>query len=54
MDIYQIMLPTKICFGVGSIDTISDEVSKLAVKHVLIVTDPGVYEAGLVDPAFGQ
>ena len=50
MDIYQIMLPMKVCFGVGSLDTIGDEASKLAAKHALIVTDPGVYQAGLVDP----
>ncbi|GAJ07615.1 unnamed protein product, partial [marine sediment metagenome] len=49
VDIYQIMLPVKVCFGVGSLDTIGDEASKLAVKHALIVTDPGVYKAGLAD-----
>ena len=49
MDIYQIMLPVKVCFGVGSLDTLGDEANKLAVKHALIVTDPGVYKAGLAD-----
>ncbi len=54
MEIYQIMLPRKIRFGVGSLDTIGDEANKLAVKHALIVTDPGVYKAGLVDPVKEQ
>ena len=48
--IYQIMLPGTIRFGVGCLDTIGDEASKLRAKHALIVTDPGVYKAGLVDP----
>ncbi|UCC90321.1 MAG: iron-containing alcohol dehydrogenase [Dehalococcoidia bacterium] len=47
--IYQIMLPGKIRFGVGSLDTLGDEATKLAAKQVLIVTDPGVYQAGLAD-----
>jgi len=48
--IYQITLPDKICFGVGSLDAIGDEANKLAAKHALIVTDPGVYKAGLIEP----
>ncbi len=47
--IYQIMLPRKVRFGVGALDTIGDEANKLAAKHALIVTDPGVYKAGLAD-----
>ena len=54
MDIYQIILPMKIRFGVGSLDTLGDEAGKLAVKRVLIITDPGVYKAGLVDPVKEQ
>jgi len=46
---YQIMVPGKIRFGVGSLDAIGDEANKLAATHALIVTDPGVYKAGLVD-----
>ncbi len=48
--IYQIVLPRKIRFGVGSLDTIGDEANKLAAKRALIVTDPGVYKAGVTDP----
>ena len=47
--IYQIMLPGKVRFGVGALDTIGDEANKLAAKHALIVTDPGVYKAGIAD-----
>jgi len=47
MDIYHIMLPRKIRFGVGCLDTIGDEAKELAAEHAIIITDPGVYEAGL-------
>ena len=50
MDIYQIMLPRKIRFGVGCLDTIGDEAKELAAEHALIITDPGVYKTGLVYP----
>ena len=48
MDIYQVTLPGKVCFGVGSIGRIKDEAAKLGARRALIVTDPGVYKAGLV------
>ena len=48
------MLPGKIRFGVGSLDTIGDEATKLAAKRALIITDPGVYQAGLIDPVKEQ
>jgi len=54
MDTYQIMLPDKIRFGVGCIDTLGNEVKELAAKHAIIITDPGVYQAGLVDPVKEQ
>lgn len=37
----------KIVMGLGSIDTIGDEVKRRGVKNVLIVTDKGVIAAGL-------
>jgi len=49
MDTYQIMLPDKIRFGVGCIDTLGNEAKELAAKRALIITDPGVYQAGLAD-----
>jgi len=39
---------------VGALDTLGDEAGKLGSKRVLIVTDPGVYKAGLVDPVKEQ
>jgi len=52
--VYQIMLPGKIRFGVGVLNTLGDEATRLAAKRVLIVTDPGVYQAGLIDPVKEQ
>lgn len=52
--VYQIILPGKIRFGVGALNTLGDEATKLAAKRVLIVTDPGVYQAGLIDPVKEQ
>ena len=49
MDIYRLMFPGKIIFGVGALDALGDEANRLAAKHALIITDPGVYQAGLVD-----
>ena len=54
MDTYQVMLPDKIRFGVGCIDTLGNEAKELAAKHAIIITDPGVYQAGLVDPVKEQ
>ena len=49
MDSYQIMLPRKIRFGVGCLNTIADEARELGAQRALIVTDPGVYRAGLTE-----
>ena len=49
MDIYRLMFPGKIIFGVGALDALGDEAKRLAVKRALIITDPGVYQAGLAD-----
>jgi len=51
MDSYQIMLPRKILFGAGCLDRIADEARQLGARRALIVTDPGVYQAGLTEPA---
>jgi alcohol dehydrogenase class IV len=47
METYEIMLPGKVYFGVGSQDIVGDEAARLGAKRALIVTDPGVYQAGL-------
>ena len=52
--VYQIILPGKIRFGVGALNTLGDEATRLAAKRVLIITDPGVYQAGLIDPVKEQ
>jgi alcohol dehydrogenase class IV len=49
-DTYQVTLPGKVCFGAGSLNIINAEARKLGTRHSLIVTDAGVYQAGLVDP----
>ncbi len=50
MDIYEIRVPGKVRFGVGSTETMGEEATKLGAKRALIVTDPGVYQAGVTDP----
>ena len=50
MDTYQVTLPGKVCFGVGSISLIKDEALKLGARRALIVTDAGVHQAGLTKP----
>lgn len=49
MSINQINTPTKIYYGEGSLSKIAEEVDKLVVRRSLIVSDPGVYGAGLVE-----
>lgn len=51
---YQIIVPEIIRFGVGALSTLADEVNELGVKKALIVTDPGVYQSGLVVPVKEQ
>jgi len=48
--IYQVMVPKTIRFGVGALHTLGDEAGKLEAQKALIITDPGVYQAGLVNP----
>jgi len=50
MNTYQVMLPARVVFGVGSLDILGDEAGKVGAGNALIVTDPGVYKAGLIDP----
>ncbi len=51
---YQITLPRIICFGVGALNTIGDEASRLGVKRALIVTDRAVCRSGLTQPVKDQ
>ncbi len=47
---YQITGPQVIRFGAGTLNTLSDEATRVKAKKALIVTDPGVNQAGLVKP----
>lgn len=54
MAIYQVLFPAAIRFGVGALDTLGGEAEKLGARRALIVTDPGVYAAGIVDSVMEQ
>ncbi len=47
---HQFEVPTAIKHGIGSIRHIGKEVKNLGVSKVLLVTDPGIFNAGVVDP----
>ncbi|NWO14423.1 MULTISPECIES: iron-containing alcohol dehydrogenase [Virgibacillus] len=43
-------IPTTIKHGIDSIQSIGNEVKQLGVSKALLVTDPGIYEAGVTQP----
>ncbi|MFB4165149.1 iron-containing alcohol dehydrogenase [Alteribacillus sp. JSM 102045] len=43
-------IPTAIKHGIGSIKYIGEEVKSLGANKVLLVTDPGIYKAGVINP----
>ena len=45
---FKYEMPTKIVFGNGVVDKTGEEVQRLGVKKVLITTDQGVKEAGIL------
>lgn len=45
---YNYSLPTKIIFGLNSIERVSYEMEKLNAKKALIITDKGIIKAGIV------
>ncbi|MCY8231261.1 iron-containing alcohol dehydrogenase [Priestia endophytica] len=47
---HQFEIPTAIKHGIGAISHLGEEVKKLGVSKALLVTDPGIYNAGVVDP----
>ncbi|MCK4898656.1 MAG: iron-containing alcohol dehydrogenase, partial [Anaerolineales bacterium] len=53
MQPFSFQVPTKVVFGAGSVKDVSSEVEALNAKHVMIVTDPGIVKAGLVDKVTG-
>ena len=48
VDVFRI--PTRILFGRGVSQRVAEPLEQLGVKRVLVVTDPGVMKAGLVEP----
>jgi len=50
MNSYEIKVPGKVRFGDGCTATIGEEAVKIGVKRALIVTDPGVYRTGAIEP----
>jgi len=47
---FHFRIPTEVYFGVGVAETIGERVARMRAKSPFIVTDPGVREAGIVDP----
>jgi alcohol dehydrogenase class IV len=46
---FQVRCPSRVIFGLNSVNQIGLEMKRVGVKNGLIVTDRGVYEAGLLD-----
>ena len=46
---FEFKLPTRILFGVNLVDSLGEEVKALGIRRVLLVTDEGVVNAGLLD-----
>jgi len=51
MNIRSFQIPTVMKHGLGAINTLADEVRSLRVRRPLIVTDPGIVKAGLLERA---
>lgn len=43
-------IPTVIKHGIGAVKHVGKEVGALGVSKALLVTDPGIYKAGVADP----
>lgn len=50
MKSFSFQLPTRIEFGCGVSETVGDEAKGLGGSRALVVTDPGIRSAGLVEP----
>jgi len=46
---FEFKLPTRILFGVNLVDSLGEEVKALGMQRVLLVTDRGVVDAGLLE-----
>jgi len=43
-------VPTAIKHGIGAVKEVGQEVKQLGVSKALLVTDPGIYDAGVTSP----
>ena len=48
-NIFEFFTPKKILFGPGTVAQLGDEIKRFNSKRALLVTDPGVVGAGLLD-----
>ena len=46
---FEFKLPTRVLFGVNLVDSLGEEVKALGIQRLLLVTDKGVVNAGLLD-----
>ncbi|SET11115.1 alcohol dehydrogenase [Natronincola peptidivorans] len=49
MQAFSFELPTRIEYGIGSVHQLGEELKKLKVNKVMIVTDEGIVKAGLIE-----
>src|SRR5690625_3435198 len=50
LNFHTFEVPTTIKHGIGSIKYVGEEIKNLGAEKVLLVTDPGIYEAGVTKP----
>src|SRR5699024_7713935 len=50
LNFHTFEVPTTIKHGIGSIKNDGEEVKQLGANKVLLVTDPGIYQAGVTKP----
>lgn len=50
LDAFKFRIPTEVHFGSGIAETLGNHVVKLGARAPFIVTDPGVRQAGIVEP----
>ncbi|SFS59023.1 iron-containing alcohol dehydrogenase [Marininema halotolerans] len=50
MDQKNFIMPTKVVSGIGASKQAADEIKALGVTKAMIVTDNGIFQAGIIDP----
>ncbi|OYD10001.1 iron-containing alcohol dehydrogenase [Paludifilum halophilum] len=50
MDMKQFVMPTTVKSGIGASRTTGEEAKNLGISKAMIVTDKGIYQAGIVEP----